>query len=110
MTATALVSTWTTFLTPFMPVTLAASKLFTLPPNTGQSLIAAFSMPGSVKSIAYIILPTNLVGGVEPLQRLAGDLPILRVLELGLLRHRQLSGSFRHLAVGRGLGRTPCAR
>ena len=31
--------------------TLAASKLFTLPPNTGQALIAAFSMPGSLTSM-----------------------------------------------------------
>ena len=59
-TATALASTCTTFLTPFMPVTLAASKLFTLPPNTGQSLIAAHSIPGTVKSMAYIILPVTL--------------------------------------------------
>ena len=47
-TATDLSSTCTTFLTPFMPLTLAASKLFTLPPNTGQSLIAALSIPGMV--------------------------------------------------------------
>ena len=43
--------TCTTFLTPFMPMTLASSKLFSLPPNTGQSLIAAFSMPGSLTSM-----------------------------------------------------------
>ena len=49
-TATAVSPTCTTFFTPFMPVTLAASKLFTLPPNTGQSLIAALSMPGSFRS------------------------------------------------------------
>jgi hypothetical protein len=29
----------------------AASKLLTLPPNTGQSLMAAFSMPGSLRSM-----------------------------------------------------------
>ena len=39
-----------TFFTPFMPATLAASKLFTLPPNTGHSLIVALSMPGSLRS------------------------------------------------------------
>ena len=50
-TATVLSSTRTTFLTPFMPMTLAASKLFSLPPKTGQSLIAAFSMPGSLTSM-----------------------------------------------------------
>ena len=49
-TATAESPTCTTFFTPFMPVTRPASKLFTLPPNTGQSLIAAFSMPGSFRS------------------------------------------------------------
>ena len=31
---------------------LASSKLTSLPPNTGQSLIAALSMPGSLTSIA----------------------------------------------------------
>src|ERR1700687_54400 len=59
-TATVLSLTRTTFLTPFMPMTLAASKLFTLPPNTGQSLIAALSIPGSLTSIPYIILPVVL--------------------------------------------------
>src|SRR5450759_2907808 len=59
-TATAESPTGTTFLTPFMPRTLAWSKLFTLPPNTGQSLIAALSMPGSLTSIPYIILPVVL--------------------------------------------------
>ena len=49
-TATALSPTFSTFLTPFMPATLAASKLFTLPPNTGHSLIVALSMPGSFRS------------------------------------------------------------
>ncbi len=49
-TATAESPTGTTFRTPFMPATFAASKLFTLPPNTGQSLIAAFSIPGSFRS------------------------------------------------------------
>jgi hypothetical protein len=50
-TATALSPTLTTCLTPFMPVTLLASKLVSLPPNTGVSLIAAHSMPGSLRSI-----------------------------------------------------------
>ena len=49
-TATAVSPTCTTFLTPGMFATLAASKLLTLPPNTGQSLIAALSMPGSLRS------------------------------------------------------------
>ena len=34
------------------PRTFASSKLTTLPPNTGQALIAALSMPGSLTSIA----------------------------------------------------------
>ena len=51
-TATAVSFTCTTFLTPGMPATFASSKLFTLPPNTGLSLIAALSMPGSLTSIA----------------------------------------------------------
>ena len=49
-TATAESPTGSTCLTPGMPVTLAASKLFTLPPKTGQSLIAALSIPGSFRS------------------------------------------------------------
>ena len=50
-TATALSPTRTTFLTPFMPAIFAASKLLSLPPKTGQSLIAALSMPGSLTSM-----------------------------------------------------------
>ncbi len=49
-TATAESPTATTCRTPGMPLTLAASKLLTLPPNTGQSLIAALSIPGSLRS------------------------------------------------------------
>jgi hypothetical protein len=51
MTATPEAPTCTTFFTPGMPATLAASKLFTLPPKTGQSLTAALSIPGSLMSI-----------------------------------------------------------
>jgi hypothetical protein len=43
--------TGTTFFTPFMPCTLSASKLFNLPPKTGQSLIAALSIPGNLTSM-----------------------------------------------------------
>ena len=50
-TATAASPLCTTFFTPGMPATLAASKLFTLPPNTGLSLTAAHSMPGSLTSM-----------------------------------------------------------
>ena len=41
----------TTFFTPCMLIDLAASKLFSLPPKTGQSLMAALSMPGSLRSM-----------------------------------------------------------
>ena len=51
-TATAVSFTRTTLRTPGRPAILASSKLFTLPPNTGQSLIAAHSMPGSLTSMA----------------------------------------------------------
>ena len=50
----------------------------------------------------------ELVGGVEPLDRLAGDLPVARVLERDALgiRRRHLGGGRRDLAVARGaLGR-----
>src|SRR5262249_25544008 len=58
--ATAESPTCTTCLTPGMPLTLSASKLFTLPPNTGQSLMAAFSMPGSFRSAPYTWAPVTL--------------------------------------------------
>jgi hypothetical protein len=50
-TATAVSPTLTTFFTPGRFSTSVASKLLSLPPNTGQSLMAAFSMPGSFKSM-----------------------------------------------------------
>jgi hypothetical protein len=50
-TATAASPLATTFLTPGMLVTLAASKLLSLPPKTGLSLTAAQSIPGSLKSM-----------------------------------------------------------
>src|ERR1700730_8320753 len=59
-TATAESPTGSTFFTPGIFSTLAASKLLTLPPNTGQSLIAALSIPGSLTSLPYIILPVVL--------------------------------------------------
>ena len=49
-TATPESPTCTTFFTPGMFVILAASKLLILPPCTGQSLIAAVSIPGSLRS------------------------------------------------------------
>jgi hypothetical protein len=51
MTATPESPTCTTFFTPGMPATLAASKLFTVPVRTGQSRIAAMSIPGILRSM-----------------------------------------------------------
>jgi hypothetical protein len=50
-TATAESPTRTTFTTPARFITASAFTLFTLPPNTGQSTIAALSIPGSFRSI-----------------------------------------------------------
>src|SRR4051812_39117702 len=58
-TATPLSPTATTDLTPRIPCTLAASKLLTLPPCTGQSRIAATSMPGNLTSMPYISEPST---------------------------------------------------
>ena len=46
-------------------------------------------------------LAGGLVGGVEPLQRLAGNLPVLRVLELDFGRRLELGGGFGNLAKRR---------
>ena len=51
---------------------------------------------------AVDLLAVQLVESVEPLHRLAGDGPVLRVLERDLLRHRHRRGERRDLAVGRG--------
>ena len=51
MTATPELPTCTTFFTPGMPATLAASKLLILPVGTGLSLMVATSMPGSLRSM-----------------------------------------------------------
>ena len=50
-TATALSPTAITFLTPGRLAMAVASKRLTLPPTTGQSRIAALSMPGSFRSM-----------------------------------------------------------
>ena len=49
-TATAVSPTFNTWRTPGMFFTLSASKLCTLPPKTGHSLIVALSIPGSFRS------------------------------------------------------------
>jgi hypothetical protein len=56
-TATVVSLTRTAFLTPGIFAIAASSKLTSLPPNTGQSLIAAHNMPGSLVSMAYTRLP-----------------------------------------------------
>ena len=49
-----------TFLTPFIDIAFEASKEASLPPNTGHSLMVAFSMPGSLRSAPYTCLPVTL--------------------------------------------------
>ena len=50
-TATVLSPTRITFLTPGRLSMADASKLLSLPPNTGHSLMAAFNIPGIVRSL-----------------------------------------------------------
>ena len=71
-TATADSPTGSTCRTPGMPLTLAASKPFTLPPKTGQSLIAALRIPGSLRSAPYTCAPVSLA----IVSRRFTDLPI----------------------------------
>ena len=59
-TATAESFTFTARFTPGMPAIFASSKLTSLPPNTGDCWIAACSIPGSLRSIEYSLLPFNL--------------------------------------------------
>ena len=59
-TATALSPTRSTFFTPGFDAMAAASKLFNLPPKTGQSLIAAFSKPGIFRSMPKTCEPSSL--------------------------------------------------
>src|SRR6516164_3774039 len=47
-------------------------------------------------------LPRDLVRCVEPLDALADDLPILRILEWDILGRLDLAGGLRDFAVGRG--------
>lgn len=58
-TATALSPTRTTFFTPGRFSMAAAFTDLTLPPNTGQSLMAAFSIPGNWRSAPYTCLPVT---------------------------------------------------
>ena len=56
-TATALSPTGSTYRTPGIPCTAAASKPASLPPNTGHCATAASNMSGSVTSMAYTAAP-----------------------------------------------------
>jgi hypothetical protein len=63
-TATAVSFTFMTFLTPGILAALASSTLAIFAPNTGASLIAALSMPGSFTSDGIDLRAIELVGGV----------------------------------------------
>ena len=69
-------------------IATAASTLFTLPPNTGQSLIAAFSMPGSFEVHSVDLLAPVVLSTVS---RRARRLPAIF----------QSFGSFSGTSVGR---------
>ena len=100
-TATVVSFTFTTRRTPGMPAIFASSKLTSLPPNTGQCLDRGVQHAGQLDVDRVDLAAVELVGGVEPLQRLAGDLPVLRILELDALRigRRQLGRGGGDLAV-----------
>ena len=85
-----------------MFATLAASKLLILPPCTGRFLDRGIQHPGQLEVGAVDLLAGQLIEGVEPLERLAGDLPVLRILELDVFRRLDLGGGQGHLAVGGG--------
>ena len=55
---------WTTLFTPATAFDRAASKLLTLPPNTGQRATTAYTIPGSRTSMLNCALPSTL-GGVS---------------------------------------------
>ena len=63
--------------TPRTALARVASKLFGLPPNTGQRAITAYSIPGTRTSRPNPALPSTFAGHVEPRQALADD-PELR--------------------------------
>src|SRR5262249_42715486 len=66
-TATPELPTCTTFFTPGIDATLAASKLFTLPPCTGQSLIAAVGIPVSLRPAPLACVPVTVSRRLTPL-------------------------------------------
>ena len=84
---------------------MAASKLLSLPPITGLALTAARQHVRQAHVDAVDHLAGQLGQRVEALQRLAGDLPVLGVLELDLLGRLELGRRGGELAVGHRLAR-----
>ena len=91
----------TTFFTPRMDLTLESSKLLTLPPNTGHCAMDACTQPGQTHVGRVDLLAGGLVGNVEAGRRGADELPLARVLELGLFRNLELRSGRSDLAESR---------
>jgi len=66
-------------------------------------------MPGSLTSISVDGFADHFVGRVEALQPLAGELPVLGVLELDVGRRREFCGGLGHLAESSWSCPTACA-
>ena len=100
-TATAVSPTFTTFFTPGMLGDLGVVEALDLAAEHRAILDRRAQHAGQLDVDREDLRAVELVGGVEPLQRLAGDLPVLRVLELDRLRigRRELGGGGRDLAV-----------
>ncbi len=67
----------------------------------GGSLDRSVQHAGQLDVRAIDLLAVELVDRVEPLHRLAGDGPVLRILEGDVLRRLDLRRRLGHLAVGR---------
>ena len=102
-TATAVSLTFTTLFTPGMPAILALVEAHELAAEHRAVLDRGAQHARQLDVDRVDLAAVELVGGVEPLQRLAGDRPVLRVLELDALRigRRQLGRRRRDLAVAR---------
>ena len=101
-TETALSPTGRTCLTPGMALMAAASKLFTLPPKTGQSLTRGVQHPRQLEIHAVDLLAVGLVGRVQPRQSLAGNGPVLRILQRDVLGGVKLGSCGGDFAVADG--------
>jgi hypothetical protein len=80
----------------------AALKLLTLPPNTGQSLMAALSMPGSCEVHAVDCLPVVLSTVSSRARRLPASRQSLGSFSGTSAGRRQLGGGRSDLAIGGG--------